>query len=188
MNEPLPFRSLPDYLALRLDVVLIGINPGQYSVDHGHYFARPQSRFWPALSRSKLTENVRRALDVADLRPEHDRLLPGFGIGLTDIVKRPTHNAAELTTADFQHSVPLLVDKVLQYKPHVACFHGMTGYRLFARIAFGRGSGFELGAQQEQLGATRLYVVPNPSPANAHFTPTQQTAWYDRLAEFITAD
>jgi len=27
-------------------------------------------------------------------------------------------------------------------------------------------------------------VVPNPSPANAHFTLTDQIAWYDRLADF----
>ena len=44
-----------------------------------------------------------------------------------------------------------------------------------------------LGHQPELVGAIRLYVVPNPSPANAHFTLTDQTAWYDRLAEFLAA-
>ena len=43
-----------------------------------------------------------------------------------------------------------------------------------------------LGPQAEVVGDTRLYVVPNPSPANAHFTLTDQTAWYDRLADFLT--
>jgi hypothetical protein len=27
--------------------------------------------------------------------------------------------------------------------------------------------------------------VPNPSPANAHFTLADQTSWYDRLADFV---
>jgi TDG/mug DNA glycosylase family protein len=35
------------------------------------------------------------------------------------------------------------------------------------------------------LGTTRLFVVPNPSPANAHFTPADQAGWYDRLADFL---
>jgi TDG/mug DNA glycosylase family protein len=29
--------------------------------------------------------------------------------------------------------------------------------------------------------------VPNPSPANAHFTLADQAAWYDRLADFLDA-
>jgi double-stranded uracil-DNA glycosylase len=32
-----------------------------------------------------------------------------------------------------------------------------------------------------------LFVVPNPSPANAHFTPRDQAEWYDKLADFIAA-
>lgn len=188
MDQLDAFRTLPDYLAPELEVVLVGINPGRYSVEHGHYFARPQSRFWPAFSKSRLSEHARRELGVPVLLPEHDKLLPSFGIGLTDIIKRPTNNAAELAMADFEQWVPRLVGKLLQYKPRVACFHGITGYRLFARIAFGSRDQFTLGAQRGQLGATLLYVVPNPSPANAHFTPKEQTMWYDRLAEFVAAD
>lgn len=187
MNQPQGLRTLPDYLRAGLNVVLVGINPGQYSVDHGHYFARPQSRFWGAFSASMLSEPVRRALHVDALRPEHDQGLPDFGIGLTDVVKRPTCNAAELTDADFQEWVPHLVDKLVHFGPRVACFHGVTAYRPFARIAFGCADEFTLGPQPVQLGATRLYIVPNPSPANARFTITDQKDWYNRLAEFIAA-
>jgi TDG/mug DNA glycosylase family protein len=35
------------------------------------------------------------------------------------------------------------------------------------------------------LGRTQVFVVPSPSPANAHFTPAQQTEWYDRLADYL---
>jgi TDG/mug DNA glycosylase family protein len=179
-------KTLPDYLAPGLDLVLIGINPGLYSVERGHYFARRTSRFWPAFSRSRLSEPMRRKLEVEALLPEHDSELLRFGIGLTDVVKRPTANASELTPEDFAPPVPILLDKLRRYKPRVACFHGVTAYRQFHKLALrGSGSDLKLGEQPDRIGATRLYVVPNPSPANAHFTPAEQAAWYDRLADFI---
>jgi hypothetical protein len=42
-----------------------------------------------------------------------------------------------------------------------------------------------LGPQHIALGPVRLYLVLNPSGANAHFTPSEQTQWYDRLAEYV---
>src|SRR6266478_1657518 len=109
-GEGYPFRTLPDYLQPGLDLVFVGINPGLYSVQRRHYFARLTSRFWTAFSASKLSERVRRALGTDTLRAEHDAELLRFGIGFTDVVKRPSANAAD------------------------------------------------------------LYAVPNPSPANDHFT------------------
>ena len=186
--EQYPFKTLPDYLAPGLDLVFIGINPGLYSVERGHYFARSTSRFWPAFSASKLSERVRKELNVTVLRPEHDAELLRFGIGLTDVVKRPTANANGLTRADYETWIPVLREKLQRYQPRVACFHGITGYRQFSRFAFPSSTREAvIGEQPETLGATRLFVVPNPSPANAHFTPADQAAWYDRLAEFLKA-
>jgi double-stranded uracil-DNA glycosylase len=182
-----PFRTLPDHLLRGLELVFIGINPGSYSVERGHYFARKTSRFWPALSVSKLSEPIRRALNVDRLGPEHDSILPRFGIGLTDVIKRPSANASELTPAEFEEWVPHLVEKLLQYKPRVACFHGLTAFRPFLRIALHGERKPTLGAQPETIGAAQLFVVPNPSPANAHFTPRDQAEWYDKVADFIAA-
>ncbi len=183
---PNDFETLPDYLQTGLDLVFIGINPGLYSVRRGHYFARTTSRFWPAFSKSKLSAQMRRELELDHLLPEHDSQLPHFGIGLTDVVKRPSANASELTPADFATWIPVLVRKLRRYKPRVACFHGLTAYRPFHALAFKSAVTRPiLGPQPEQIGSTRLFVVPNPSPANAHFTLADQTAWYDRLAEFI---
>jgi double-stranded uracil-DNA glycosylase len=171
MLEQYDFPTLPDHLRPGLDVVFIGINPGLYSVRRGHYFARSTSRFWPAFSRSKLSERMRRELRINTLLPEHDSELPRFGIGLTDVVKRPSANAAELTRSDFAQWVPVLVEKLRHYAPRVACFHGLTAYRPFCQATF-KPSGIPpvLGGQPESVGATRLFVVPNPSPAHAHFT------------------
>jgi TDG/mug DNA glycosylase family protein len=177
--------TLPDYLRPGLKLVFIGINPGLYSVERGHYFARSTSRFWPAFSTSASSEAVRRGLGVKLLRPEHDLELPRFGIGFTDVVKRPTANAAGLAPADFEQWVPVLLKKLKRYAPQVACFHGLTAFRPFLRFALRSDRKPLLGAQPELVALTRLFVVPNPSPANAHFTVMDQTAWYDRLAEFL---
>lgn len=186
-SDPSPFATLPDYLRTGLDLVFIGINPGLYSVRHGHYFARTTSRFWPAFSRSRLSTRVRQGLATETLSPEHDRDLPRFGIGFTDVVKRPSANAAELDASEFATWVPHLLEKLGRYRPRVACFHGLTAFRPFLLLGLGVNRLATLGPQPERIGATRIFVVPNPSPANANFTPADQTAWYDRLAEFIEA-
>ena len=90
------------------------------------------------------------------------------------------------TPSDFELWAPKLLAKLRRYRPRVACFHGLTGYRPFVRLALRRVDAEPtLGPQPDVIGITRVFVVPNPSPANAHFTPADQAAWYDRLAEFL---
>jgi len=129
---------------------------------------------------------VRAGLSLDALRPEHDAALLGFGIGFTDVVKRVSANAAELEPGDFETGAPRLLRKLQRSAPRVACFHGLTAYRPFLAVALGvEGRTPVLGRQPEVVGSTRLFVVPNPSPANAHFTLIDQTSWYDRLADFV---
>ena len=131
---------------------------------------------------------MRVALGADVLRPEHDGALLTFGIGFTDVVKRASSNAAELDASDFATWTPRLLQKLRRLAPRVACFHGLTAYRPFLALALGvDGRAPALGPQPEVIGTTRLFVVPNPSPANAHFTLADQAAWYDRLADFLAA-
>ena len=180
------FPTLPDYLVPGLDLVFLGINPSVYSVEQGHYFARRTNRFWPAFSRSRLSESIRRELGITALTPEHDFCLPRFGIGLTDVVKRPTKNAADLSADDYATWIPVLLEKLRRFKPRVACFHGLTGYRQFQqRVWPSTPVARNVGEQPERIGRIRLYVVPNPSGANAHCTPAALSASYDQLADFL---
>ena len=181
----IPGRTLPDLLAEGLDVVFVGINPSVFSVDRGHYFARASNRFWPCLSRSVLSRGAREGLLADELGPEHDRLLPAYGIGFTDLVKRATPNASGLAPSELAAGVEHLLMKLERYRPRVACFHGVTGYRHVHRLLTGADTKIELGPQTVVVGVTRLYLVPNPSGANAHFTRDEQTRWYDRLRAFI---
>jgi len=180
------FRTLPDYLAPGLALVFVGINPGLFSVQRGHYFARRTSRFWPALSRSALSAPIRASLGREVLGPEDDSALLSFGIGFTDVVKVPSANAREVRPAHFKTWAPRLLARLRTYQPGVACFHGLTAYRGFTRYALADArANWTLGAQPLSIGQTRVFAVPNPSPANAHFRLEDQVVWYDRLAEFL---
>ena len=86
-------ETLPDYLQKNLDIVFVGLNPGSYSAEVGHYFANKVNRFWEALSASGLVPDP--------VGPEDDVRLITWGIGLTDIVKRPTGGIHEVSQAEF---------------------------------------------------------------------------------------
>ncbi len=174
--------TLPDLLRPGLDLVFIGINPSVYSVAQGHYFARKTNRFWPALSRSTLSLSARRALVVDRLEPFHDAMLLDHGIGFTDVVKRATARADELDPREFADAARELAAKLATFQPRIACFQGMMGYRPFVRVQAPTLPKPVLGEQPLHIGRTRLFVVPSPSPANAHASPALQTEWYDRLA------
>jgi TDG/mug DNA glycosylase family protein len=177
--------TLPDLLREALDVVFVGINPSIYSAERGRYFARASNRFWPCLSQSSLSQRARDALVLEVLGPQHDRTLLEYGIGFTDVAKRPTAKASELAPSELAAGVAALLAKLDQYQPRVACFHGVTGYQYVHRLLADSTLAIRLGPQDLRLGPTRIYLVPNPSGANAHFTRADQTCWYDRLARHL---
>jgi double-stranded uracil-DNA glycosylase len=166
-------------------VVFVGINPSIYSAERGRYFARPGNRFWPSLSRSVLSAEARRGLRVDVLGPEHDRALQRYGIGFTDVVKRPTAKAAELTRAELRNGVADLLEKFATYRPRIVCFHGITGYRAVHDVLCPSGAPATLGLQCVTAGTTRIFLAPNPSGANAHFTRDEQVRFYDELAALL---
>lgn len=176
-------KTLPDLLADDLDVVFIGINPSLYSAARGHYFARPSNRFWPCFSHSILSRGARQGLGVAQLTPEHDRVLLRYGFGFTDLVKRPTVRASELTADEFVSGIASVTAMIVRRRPRIACFHGITGYRRVHQAIAAGDPAPVLGLQPAQIAETRLFVVPSPSGANAHVSRAEQIHWYDRLAE-----
>ena len=168
---PKPITLLPDYVAPDLDIVFVGINPGEYSARVGHYFARKQNMFWTALNQSGLA--------AERLGPQDDYRLPQFGLGLTDIVKRATPNASYLTREEFVEGGKLLRAKLEPLRPRVVCFNGLKGYR----EGFDRKAG--LGPQEARWGESRLYVVPSTSPLNARYR-REIPEWFRRLKDFST--
>ena len=170
-------QTLADYLDHGLNLASIGLNPSLNSVRAGYYFATPQNRFWRALNASGLTDEA--------LQPgveAMETLLATYRIGFTDVVKRPTPGGAALRAADYRTWAPRLRDKLLCLQPRIAWFHGKQAYAAYLRYAEGNVSEIEWGPQPLRVGVTRIYVTPNPSPANAAFSLAAITDSYCRLA------
>lgn len=148
-------KPLPDVLARDLDVLFVGINPSLMSAARGHHFARPGNRFWPALHLAGLTPRR--------LTPDEDRELLRYGIGVTNIVARPTRAAAELDVSELRAGAVTLADLVAEHRPQVVAVLGITAWR----AAFDRPKA-TLGRQPERVGGADTWVAPNPSGLNAH--------------------
>jgi double-stranded uracil-DNA glycosylase len=153
-------RTIPDVLpepGAAFHVLFCGINPGLYSAATGWHFARPGNRFWPALQLSGFTPRL--------LAPSEQDLLPGFGLGITNLVARATAQASELDSAELRAGAEHLRALVDRHRPRIVAIAGVTAYR----TAFGRPRA-STGPQPERLGHARLWVVPNPSGLNAHWS------------------
>lgn len=149
-------KRIKDVIAPDLDVLFCGINPGLYSGAVGHHFARPGNRFWPALFASGFTDRL--------LTPYEERELLQSGLGITNLVNRTTARADELSDDELRNGARSLRRKVLRYHPSFLAVLGLSAFR----TAFGRPS-TGIGLQDESIGDTRVWVLPNPSGLNAHY-------------------
>lgn len=169
-------ETLPDYLKNDLDIVLVGLNPSMRSVEVGRYFATPRNRFWRAINRSGLL--------TEPLNSNTDYKMLDHGIGLTDIVKRPTRGASDLRAADYREWAPALRENMERYEPLIICFHGAVAYRNYLKYAEGISTAsIELGLQPLAIGRSRVFLVPNPSPANAAYSLDTLVGWYQTLRD-----
>jgi TDG/mug DNA glycosylase family protein len=148
-------RRVPDVLGPGLRVVFVGINPGLYSAATGHHFARPGNRFWKALHAGGFTPQV--------LSPDEDRDLPALGIGITNIVRRASAGAADLSADELRAGARSLSRTLGRVRPAFVAFLGLGAYR----TAFDRPRA-TIGEQQERIGDARVWLLPNPSGLNAH--------------------
>src|SRR5579871_987601 len=149
-------KTVPDILAPGLNVLFCGINPGLYSAAVGHHFARPGNRFWPTLHAAGFTERL--------LSPFEERELLARGYGITNLVDRATAAADELSTEELIRGGRRLKRKVLTYRPTMVAFVGMSAYR----TAFNQPRAI-VGRQQEKIGNSGIWLLPNPSGLNAHY-------------------
>jgi TDG/mug DNA glycosylase family protein len=152
-------RTIPDVLPPPGDplrVLFCGINPSLYSAATGWHFARPGNRFWPALQLSGFTPRR--------LAPAEQHLLPGYGLGITNLVARATAQAAELDPAELHAGAARLTALTRQYRPRILAIAGVTAYR----TAFGHPRA-TTGPQPETQDPL-IWVLPNPSGLNAHWT------------------
>jgi len=136
-----------------MKLVIVGCNPSESSVRAGHYYSGRGNLFWPVLYESGV---VPEPFDYPD-----DRRVIEFGIGLTDLVKRPTKGVEELKREDFAEGRIVLAQKLEEYAPRVVAFNGKLTYEQFSQRKC------SYGLQKGSLYGAKVYVLPSTSGQNA---------------------
>ena len=157
--------TLPDLLAPRLRVLLVGINPSLWSGWSGRHFGRPSNRLWTTLHEAGLTPRRLAPQDTAELL--------AAGIGITNLVARATARADELSDDEIRAGVGPLRALVRDWRPRAVAVLGVTAYR----VAFARPKAV-VGRQPEPFEGALMWVLPNPSGLNAHYQQPALTAEY----------
>ena len=161
-------------IAPGLRVLFCGINPGLYTAAVGHHFARPGNRFWPALFASGFTDQL--------VSPFDERQLLSSGYGVTNVVRRATATADQLRREELRAGGKRLAAKVRRYKPAVLAVLGLGAYR-----ATWDKPKAVIGRQEETMGETVLWVLPNPSGLNAHYQAKSLARMFSELKVAVDA-
>ncbi len=166
-HDPLPdLPGLPDLLAPGLSLVFVGSNPSIRASQTGHYYAHPGNRFYPLLFAAGLTPRR--------LTPEEDGLLPAFGIGLTDLHRRPSRRADDVPDAVYRAGRGQIVEKMARYRPLWLCCNGA---RVYQNLTGARGP-VRYGPQAETIAGCSLFVVPSTSGLNSALTTVRREAFF----------
>ena len=174
----MPERVLPDHLQTGLRAIFVGINPSIRSAETGHHYAGPNNRFWDLIF-------------VSGLIPERlsylqDRRLLQYGLGLTNIVPRMTRSSAELTREDFIRGGRALTATMRRLRPGMLVLVGITVYReLLPSMGQQRSAKIQCGVQSRRLSRVPIYVLPNPSGRNAHFSYQDMLTEWEGLARLL---
>jgi double-stranded uracil-DNA glycosylase len=183
---PLDLPRLKDRIRPGVRVLFVGINPGMRSSLTGHHFAGYSNRFWKLLTDSQLVPEPITYVD--------DDRLPEWGFGITNLVARPTRGIDELTPAEYAAGRSVLERKIRRFAPQVVALVGLTLARALLRdtprlvgtraerpsVAVPPAhapierrqpaANLATGLQAEQLAGVPVFVLPNPSGRNAHFS------------------
>lgn len=163
-------KTLPDHLRKGMKLVIVGCNPSESSVRVGHYYSGRNNQFWPILYAAGV---IPEPLEYRD-----DKRVIEFGIGLTDLVKRPTRGMEDLSREDFAEGRILLSQKLEEFTPRVIAFNGKSVYEQFAqrKCAY--------GPQKELLYGARVFVLPSTSGQNV-LAQKEKLSIYRKLAHLV---
>jgi double-stranded uracil-DNA glycosylase len=155
--------EVPDLVGDGVRLVFVGINPGLRTAATQIHFGNPANRFRPALVAAGILAPP--ADGVPGMTDEDLDELVRRGVGITNLVRRATARADELTTAELVEGAARLEHFVTTHRPRVVAVLGVTAYR----TAFQQARATP-GRQAADLAGAELWVVPNPSGLNAHET------------------
>ena len=150
--------------------MVIGCNPGERSARVGHYYAGRGNQFWPLLYDSGVLPEM--------LESKDDKRVIEFGMGLTDLVKRPTRGIEEINREEFAEGRILLAQKLEEFTPKVIAFNGKIVFERFAQRPC------KLGLQKEPLYGAHVFVLPSTSGQNA-VGRGQKLRYFKQLAALL---
>lgn len=171
--------GVPDVVAQGLDVLFVGINPGRASARAGHHFANPANGFWRLLHEAGFTPRR--------FEPIEDRRLLELGLGITNLVARESAGVADLTREEMLKGAETLGRNLERWRPRAIVFVGFTAWGPFARRWRLKATA-RAGRQPRRFAGARVFVLPNPSGRNAHFSYAQMRARYRRVARALSQD
>jgi double-stranded uracil-DNA glycosylase len=204
VSKPSPpnLPLLKDRIRPGVRVLLVGINPGVRSALTGHHFAGYSNRFWKLLVDSGLVP--------MPISYQDDDRLPEWGFGITNLVPRPTRGIDELTTLEYVAGRRTLERKIRRYAPRIVALVGLTLARSLLRetprLVGTRGERLTpavpppskaskdrrnpastpaLGLQTVLLAGTPVFVLPNPSGRNAHFSYNDMLEAFRGLKRYV---
>jgi TDG/mug DNA glycosylase family protein len=153
-------RGLADTVAPGMRLLMCGSNPSFYSADAGIGYYRAGNRFWKAALASGLVTQDRDPLDA----------LRSHRMGMTDLVKRPTRAADEVSTAEYRQGLGRLERLVEWLQPQAVCVVGLGPWRAAVDPRA------QAGLQDARLGGRPVYVMPSTSGLNARTSPAELAA------------
>lgn len=191
---------LIDILEPNLICVFVGTNPGVQTATAGHAYAHPTNHFWRLLHSSGLTDRR--------LKPEEDRSLPAlYCMGNTNIVDRPSKDAAELSREETAAGTANLDAKFLRYKPEAVCIVGKGIWEAIWRYRYNKNinkNEFKYGWQDEKhnMGkskqgeqetdasgniwkGSRVFVTTSTSGLAANLKPAEKEAIWKPFGEWV---
>lgn len=150
--------ALRDHIRDGVQILFVGINPGIRSAQLGHHFAGYSNRFWKLLYDARL---VSEPLTYAE-----DWRLPEWRLGMTNIISRASAGIDVLTPEEYRRGMAELERKVRLYRPKVVALLGVTIFRFL----FPHQEARVIGLTSVQMAGARVFLLPNPSGRNAHYS------------------
>lgn len=183
--------GLPDRIAPGGRVLFVGINPGVRSAATGHHFAGFSNRFWKLLAESRLVPEP--------ITCDHDLRLPEWGLGITNLIARPTPGISDLKPAEYVAGWKILDRKIAQYHPEIVALVGVTLYRAIVPLLETAAasppatrrrlldtSDPVLGLRRQTIHGASLFVLPNPSGRNANFSYAEMLEAFRALRRHVS--
>lgn len=175
LDDVLPYPTDADNAGL-LRLLIVGTNPSPWAAAMQAPFSRPGNRFWKSLYVGGVTPAL--VNNSTGMARDDERMLAQRGIGITNIVSRPTAKSSELSQRELRDGHDRIIRRVATLQPKVVAFTGITAFRTAftaPRAVLGPQPVDDLAGWP---AATQLWVVPDPSGLNAHESvATLGTKW-----------